>query len=140
MSTHEDLSRAHDVRGGSDRSFGFVFTVAFGVLGLWPRVHHHPIRIWWLAAGAAVLAVTLVKASWLGPANRLWTRFGGLLNRIVSPALSGLVFYLAVTPMALVMRWKGKDPLRLRWDPKAASYWLPREPPGPEPATMVHQF
>ena len=38
MSAHEDLSRAHDVRGGSDRSFGFTFTVFFGLLGLWPRV------------------------------------------------------------------------------------------------------
>jgi saxitoxin biosynthesis operon SxtJ-like protein len=140
MSAHEDLSRAHDIRGGSDRSFGFTFTVVFGLLGLWPLVHGHPVRIWWLGAGAAVFIVTLVKASVLGPLNRLWTRFGAMLNRIVSPILSALVFYLAITPIAMLLRWRGKDPLRLRFDEKADSYWLVREPPGPEPATMVHQF
>jgi predicted membrane metal-binding protein len=140
MSAHEDLSRAHDIRGSSDRSFGFTFTAVFGLIGFWPLVHGHPIRTWWLVAGAAVLAVTLIKASALRPLNRMWTHIGALLNRIVSPLISALVFYLAITPMAMLLRWRRKDPLRLRIDKKADSYWIVREPAGPEPATMVHQF
>lgn len=140
MSAHEDLSRAHEVKGGSDRGFGFTFAIVLSLFALWPLVHHRPMRLWALALGALFLIVTLVKASVLAPLNRIWIRFGALLNRIVSPIISGLVFYLAVTPMALIMRWSGKDPLRLRLDPGSQSYWIKREPPGPDPATMIHQF
>jgi hypothetical protein len=34
----------------------------------------------------------------------------------------------------------GKDPLRLRRDRAAVSYWVPRDPPGPPPGSMPKQF
>jgi hypothetical protein len=34
----------------------------------------------------------------------------------------------------------GKDVLHLQRDPGAASYWVPRQPPGPAPDTMRNQF
>jgi hypothetical protein len=52
----------------------------------------------------------------------------------------GLLFYLTVTPTGLLMRLFRKDPLRLRFDPEAKSYWIERQPPGPAPETMRHQF
>lgn len=132
MSTHEDLRRAHEVKGGSDRSFGFVFTVVFALLGL--------RHVWWLAASAAILAVTLIRASALAPFNRVWTRLGALLNRVVSPLISAAIFYLVVTPAGLIMRRGGKDLLRLKPDATAETYWVLRDPPGPEPASMADQF
>ncbi len=140
MSAHEDLSRTHSVRGGSDRSFGLTFALFFLLLGFWPLMRGRPVRTAWVAAGAAILAIALIRASVLGPLNRVWTRVGALLNRVASPVVSALVFFAAVTPIAVFLRWNGKDPLRLRLDQDAASYWLCREPPGPEPATMTHQF
>jgi hypothetical protein len=38
------------------------------------------------------------------------------------------------------MRLAGKDFLRKRLEPEAASYWLPRDPPGPAPDSMKQQF
>ena len=69
--------------------------------------------------------------AWLSPAalaplNRVWTRFGLLLHRIVSPVVLGVMFFVVVTPMGLVMRALGKDPLRLRFDREARSYWIDR--------------
>ena len=52
----------------------------------------------------------------------------------------GLLFYATITPMALVMRLMGKDPLRRRFDPEAKSYWIERRPAGPEPQSMRRQF
>jgi hypothetical protein len=51
-----------------------------------------------------------------------------------------LLFYVTVTPIAMLMRALGKDPLRLRRDPHAASYWLERMPPGPTSESMKNQF
>ena len=76
----------------------------------------------------------------LAPLNKWWTKLGVLLYRIVSPVVLGLLFYLTVTPIALLLRLLGKDPLRLRRDPDGASYWIDRTPPGPAPESMKNQF
>ena len=96
--------------------------------------------MWPLGLGAAFLLVALAQPALLEPLNRLWTQFGLLLHRITNPLIMRLMFYLAVTPTALVIRLAGKDPLRLRFDRSATSYWIDREPPGPAPETMKHQF
>ena len=62
------------------------------------------------------------------------------LHYVVTPVVMGLLFFLTVTPIALVMRARGKDPLRLKRDDGSASYWIVRQPPGPEPDTMRRQF
>jgi hypothetical protein len=67
-------------------------------------------------------------------------RFGVLLNRLVTPVATLVVFVAIVVPIGLVMRVLGKDPLRLKPDPEADTYWIDRKPPGPEPATMKTQF
>ena len=140
MSAHEDFSRAHQVKGASDRTFGFTFVVFFAVVGCMPLLRHHPLRPWALAVSAAFILVTLARASLLHPLNWGWIRLGAALTGIVSPLMSALVFFVAVTPIAWIMRAAGKDPLRLRRDASATSYWINREPPGPEPATMINQF
>ena len=140
MQIHEDLGRSHKVERSSNRSFGLVFAAVFAVIGLWPLLDGAPARWWAVVVGAAFLVVALVAPAVLDPANRVWHRFGLLLHRIVNPVVTGLLFYVAVTPTAVVMRLAGKDPLRLRFDPKAASYWIERQPPGPAPDTMSNQF
>ena len=63
-----------------------------------------------------------------------------LLHIVVNPLVMGFLFFVTVTPTALVMRLFGKDPLRLRLDKSADSYWIERTPPGPAPETMRQQF
>jgi hypothetical protein len=63
----------------------------------------------------------------------------GLLRSVATWLAMGLVFFTLVVPIGLVMRALGKDKLRLRRDPGAASYWIDREPPGPAPGTMKNQ-
>jgi hypothetical protein len=50
------------------------------------------------------------------------------------------MFYAAILPMALLLRALGKDILRLKREPQAASYWIPREQPAPAPGLMSKQF
>ena len=89
---------------------------------------------------AAFLAAALVWPGVLAPLNRLWTRFGLLLHRLVSPLVLGVMFFLVITPMGLVMRALGKDPLRLQRDRAARTYWIDRQPPGPAPDSLNNQF
>ena len=137
---HESYERPEDVRGSSDRSFGMVFAVVFALIGLLPLAFGGALRLWALLVAAAFLGIALAVPSLLAPLNRLWLRFGLLLHRIVSPLILGIMFFLVVTPMGLLMRALGKDPLRLRFDRHAASYWIDRVPPGPEPESLKDQF
>ncbi|MBF0179436.1 MAG: hypothetical protein HQM03_05335 [Magnetococcales bacterium] len=124
----------------TERGFGLVFAAFFAVIGLWPLLHGQAWRPWAVAAGALFLAIALLRPQLLKPWNRLWGRFGALLHRIVSPMVMAVVFFVVVTPIALLMRLLGKDPLRLKKDPAARSYWIVRDPAGPLPDTMPFQF
>ena len=136
----ENSLREEKIEGSSDRLFGLLFAAIFAGLALWPLFHGEKIRFWALAAGGGFMVLALAWPRALSRANREWTRFGLLLNRIISPVAIGVVYYLTLVPMGLVMRALGKKPLRLGFDPAAASYWIPREPPGPDPQTMKDQF
>jgi hypothetical protein len=76
----------------------------------------------------------------LRPLNRAWMLLGLVLYKIVNPIVMALLFFSTMTPVGALMRACGKDPLRLRRDPAAASYWIAREPPGPAAETMRNQF
>lgn len=138
--THERLADDGVVAGSSDRSFGFVFAGAFLLIGLLPWLGGGVIRWWALAVAFAFGVLAALRPGVLAPVNRLWLALGLLLNRIVSPVVMALLFYLVITPFAYVMRLTGKDPLRLKFDPEVPSYWIPREPPGPSPETIKNQY
>lgn len=126
--THEDFGRAIRSKGPSDRNFGFVFTAVFLILGLAPLRHHQPVRGWLLIGSAVLLAATILRPGVLHGPNRLWTRCGVLLGRVVSPVVTSLLFYLVFTPVAVVLHWRGKDLLRLKFEPQSKTYWIPRDP------------
>ncbi|MBF0166008.1 MAG: hypothetical protein HQL45_00140 [Alphaproteobacteria bacterium] len=140
MATHEDFNEKSKVKQGSDKSFGFVFAAFFALIGLWPLFKGLDARLWALGLAALFLAVSLIRPALLKPLNRVWFLFGLLLHKIVSPLIMGLLFFLTVAPTGLIMRALGKDMLRLKRDPEAASYWILREPPGPEAGSMTRQF
>ena len=139
---HEDFTRTETVKGSSDRSFGFVMAAFFALLALFPLLHGplSSIRWWALVVAAAFLALALLWTAPLRPLNRAWLKLGLLLSKIVSPVVMMVLFYATVTPVGVLMRLAGKDPLRLRRNAAAASYWIPREPPGPAPDSMKQQF
>lgn len=140
MSAHEDFGRKAESQGSSDRAFGLVISAACAVIGLWPLRTAQPLRVWAVLASAGLLAVSLVSPVLLRPFNQLWTKIGFLLNKLVSPVITALLFYLVFTPAAVLLRLSGKDPLRLRMDENARTYWIPREPRGPAPETMSNPF
>lgn len=141
MSAHEDLSR-HDEnqKQSSDRFFGLTFFVVFMIIALWPLLRHGPVRLPFLAIALGFLGISLIAPALLGPLNRLWLKFGALLHSITSPIILGIMFFLVILPIGLIMRLLGKDFLRLRFDNSVSSYWIRREPPGPEKNSLNRQF
>lgn len=138
---HHEFGAAHsEVKSSSDRSFGLVFAGVFLLIAFaryWHGTHTWPIYAV-IALGFA--GVGLFRPALLAPLNRLWVKLGLLLGKIVSPIVLGGLFFLVITPAAVILRWMGNDLLNLRREPKAATYWLARDPPGPAPESINDQF
>ena len=88
----------------------------------------------------AFLVLAIARPMILAPLNHLWLKLGLLLYKVVNPLVMALMFYLTILPTGLLMRLLRKDPLHLKRDPQACSYWIERRPPGPVPDTMRNQF
>jgi Saxitoxin biosynthesis operon protein SxtJ len=137
---HENLFREDEPAGSSDRTFGLTISAVFGVIGGMRLVFGHNYAWRWIGAAAVLAMLGIFLPGVLSPFNRAWSRLGMLLYKIVNPVVMTLLFCTAIVPVGLLMRLFGKDPLRLRRQPEAASYWIVRDPPGPAPATMRDQF
>lgn len=88
----------------------------------------------------SLLAVGLLFPNLLTPLNRIWFKLGLAMNTIVNPVVMAILFFGAVVPLGWYLRIKGKDLLRVKMDPGAATYWIERQPPGPAPDSMKKQF
>ena len=99
------------------REFGFVTGgIIVGLFGLFfPWLLDHSYPVWpWVIFGVLGLWA-LVAPMTLRPVYRVWMRFGLLLSRITTPIIMGLVYYLVITPFALVFKVAGKDAMRRKF-------------------------
>jgi Saxitoxin biosynthesis operon protein SxtJ len=138
--SHELHARNEVAQCSSDRGFGYVFagfSAFLAALSLYNGGTHWP---YWLAAGVLFALVAFLHPGLLAPLNRLWAKLGLILFAVVSPVTLAIVYYGCITPIGWLMRLTGKDPLRLRFEPAAKSYWVSRQPPGPAPDSLMNQF
>jgi hypothetical protein len=124
----------------SNRTFGRFFAVVFllaAVYFRWKSGGSWYLLLFALAAAFAVISAT--APHWLQRLNELWFRLGVILGKVVSPIVLGVLFFVLITPLAVVLRLSGRDELRLK-KRELSSYWVDRNPAGPEPETYKHQF
>ena len=113
----------------SNKKFGFFFSFIFGLAALYFYANASMSWAYSMAFLSAVfLSVTIIKADVLLPLNKLWMKFGLLLSMIVSPIIFGVIFFGLFTPIAVLMRMRGRDELRLKLNAKA-SHWISRSSP-----------
>ena len=138
---HPLLSAGHaGPKISSERNFGLVFAGVFALISLSPLIHANQMRVWPLPIAAVFLAAAILAPRALAPLNRLWFLIGILLGKIVTPLVMTMLFFVVVTPVGVVMRLCGNDPLRLKRDRAAKSYWLDRPLLGPTTESFKDQF
>ena len=109
----------------SNKSFGILFFVVFFLYGIWPIVRSNEIRFWSILLGIIFLALGLLNSNILSPLNRYWVKFGELLGKIISPVVMAFVYFIIITPLAIIVRLLGKDLLKTKFN-KSSSYWMKR--------------
>ena len=125
------------VKISSNRSFGFLFFIVFLAISLWPLKSQEDLRLWAFILSLTFLVLGILNSKFLTPLNKLWHKFGIFLGTIVSPVVMGIVFFIVVTPVGLIMRFLGKDLLRINKSKFVSTYWISREK---QNNTMKKQF
>jgi hypothetical protein len=125
---------------GSERSFGLVLAAALTTVAAFPLLAGQDPRWTALALASGLLVTARLRPALLQPFNRLWFKFGLLLSRVTTPIVMGVLFFAVIVPTGLIMRFARKDLLSLKFNPAAPSYWIKRDPVGPQPDSMRNQF
>lgn len=109
--------------------FAVGWIVSLAVLGwLFPlQLGGTSLRdVCWVLA-VVVPAVGLAVPGFLKGAYLLSAYAALPIGLAVSYAILGVIYYLVLTPIGLLLRSRGYDPLHRRFEPQADTYWIQRE-------------
>lgn len=122
--------------------FGLMLGAFLGLLGLIARFRFDApdaARALWIAAAAAAAVYYAVP-----PLRRpvflgfLYATFP--IGWVVSHVVVSIVFFLVITPIGVVMRAFGYDPMKRKLDPAAKSYWHEHRPCDVQPSRYFRQY
>lgn len=125
----------------SNRSFGLLFSTALLCLGAYEIYQdgNQMVSFIWLSVALVIGVIAIAAPSVLRPFNKAWMKLGDTMGKVVSPLVLGVIFFVLITPVALITRLFGRDELRLK-KAKVSSYWIGRAPPGPAGDSFKNQF
>jgi len=122
----------------SPRRFGIFATVVLGGVALFPLIRGGQPRAIPGVISLAILAAVLVRPGLLQAPVKIWVRITVAIALVVNAVILSIAFFVVVTPVALVLRLSGRDPLRLKLERGSGTYWIVREDAGP--GEMSRQF
>ena len=120
---------------------GLWFPGFFGLLGALLLYHTGSLAVaGWVWGPALVLSVFGYFTPRLTrPVFVAWICAAYPIGWLVSHLLLAAVFFLIITPVGLVLRLLGRDPLQRKFDRSAKTYWIPHDPAS-DSARYFRQF
>jgi len=121
----------------------FAMTTAFmlallGGLLLWRRKDYY-----WYFFGVSALFVffgLLIPVA-LKPIHKFWMTLSIIMGWLMTRLILIILFYLVLTPTALLLRLLGKELLNIKFDRNSSeSYWLPRQTDNSQKTDYTKQF
>jgi hypothetical protein len=109
-----------------EREFGLIVGAVFFVMGAWwiYRGKFTSAAYMVLPLGSALILLGLVLPRALIYPNNAWMKLAETLAFVMTRLILGIVFFLIVTPIGVVKRMFGWDPLNRRGG-RSTSYWIP---------------
>lgn len=124
------------------RDFGIIALVASIILSLFFYFFKH-IAVHWILViiciGLFIFISSLISAKLTRLIYLGLTFLTYPIGLVVSFLVMTIFYFLIVTPVGLVFKLAGKDPLHRKFDYEAKSYWLKRQSPD-KLDRYFHQF
>lgn len=109
------------------RKFSLILGGAFLALGALSWYRGTAAAPYLLIPGAAIALVGVALPGAVRWLFFVWMAIGLVLGTIMTSIILTLVFVFAVTPIGIIMRLVGRDPMHRALDPQASTYWLPKK-------------
>lgn len=121
--------------------FGLLLALFLMVVGgiVWWRFSGRTAAMVIWGAGALLTITYFVLPAVRRPIYLGWIYAAFPIGWTVSHLMLVLLYYGLFTPIGLIMRMLGRDPLARRFEPGASSYWVDHRPGG-EPDRYFRQF
>ena len=99
------------------RSFGLVLGAGFIIIfdALLPLLFGRQLVVWPLWVAGVLALLSFVFPLGLHPFYKFWMKLGVVLNWINTRIILAIVFYLLFSPIGLIWKVIGKDPLVRRY-------------------------
>ncbi len=112
----------------SERNFGLLIT-SFIIFFIFYHSFSQSLPLAQLFIGLTIVigffAMSFLKPNLFRLPLKLWMRLGYLMGTIISPIVLSAIFFGMITPVALVIRFLGRDLLRLK-KYNTSTYWVNR--------------
>ncbi len=96
--------------------------------------------IYFSVTGGIFLILSFIALPALRSFHKLWMMLALVLGFIMSRIILTLLFYIILTPIALIARISGKKFMLLGFDKSASTYWEKRENPAKQQINYERQF
>jgi len=122
--------------------FGVLLLAAAGIAGLtvWRATGELAASKYIWTGGALVAAVYYLVPPFRRPIFLGWMYATYPIGWVMSHVLLAIIYFGILTPIGLVMRVFGYDPLTRRRDSRRPSYWTERERKAADPSRYFRQF
>ena len=124
------------------RDFGVIAIVASIILSLVLYFFKHLAIQWTLiiiGAGLFIFVTSLISLKLTRLIYLGLTFLTYPIGFVVSYLVMGIFYFLVITPVGLIFKLIGKDPLHRKFDYETKSYWLKRQSPD-KLDRYFHQF
>jgi len=121
------------------RRFGLTVGAAFLVFAgiAWWRGHPTISMVLGTLGGVLLLAGLLIPTT-LGPVERGWMALAHAISKVTTPIVMGVMYLIVLTPVGLMRRTLGSNPLEHRAG--GAGFWKERPAGARRSASMQRQF
>ena len=109
------------------RQFGITIGIILSLLGVLFLWRDKDWYTYLFIVSVVFLFFGLFIPILLKPIHKIWMTLAVLLGWVVTRAIMIILFYLLVTPIALLARLFGKEFLDTKFNRNVNSYWIPRK-------------
>lgn len=107
-----------------DQKFGIKLSIIFFILSMVLIFNKNYISFYIsLSISIAILIVTHYSKTYLALIKKYWYKSSDLIGSITSPITLGIIYFIIISPLALILRYFGRDILRLN-DIPTNTYWI----------------
>lgn len=123
------------------RKFAFVMGIPLALIGCFLLWRQRDYYWYFFAASSVFVCAGLLAPPVLKPLQKVWMAFSIVMGWFMTRVILCILFFLVLTPTALLLRLLGKDLLNMKFGCNSSeSYWLHRSSEDGKKADYTKQF